>query len=125
MKRTLLPMMLVPAIAIAAPAAAQTPAAVVITLSNYHIAPAAIHLAAGHPVRLVFTNSSGSNHDFTAPDFFGRAAVVSGPVERGEVELSAHSSASIILTPARGIYKARCTHFGHKLLGMSATIVVD
>ena len=110
---------------LAAPVAAQAPATVSITLSNFHITPAMIHLAAGQPVRLVFTNASGSSHDFTAPAFFAHAAGLTGPVERGEVDLPAHAVASVTLTPARGTYKAKCTHFGHKLMGMGATIVVD
>ncbi|MEO5640636.1 MAG: cupredoxin domain-containing protein [Sphingomicrobium sp.] len=122
---TRFPLLLLLALANTAPAAAQAPASVPITLSSFRIAPSTIHLAAGQPVRLLFTNGSGSSHDFTAPAFFGRAGLLSGPVARGEVDLPGHSSAIVILTPARGIYKAKCTHFGHKLMGMSATIVVD
>lgn len=130
MKHSLLLTILAPAIAIAAAAAAaaaatQAPATVPITLSNFRIAPATIHLAAGQPVRLVFTNASGSSHDFTAPAFFAHAAALAGPVEGGEVDLPFHAAVSVILTPARGLYKVRCTHFGHKLMGMSATIIVD
>ena len=127
MTRSLISMIVIPALAIAVPANAQAPAAatVSITLSNFHITPAMIHLAAGQPVRLVFTNASGSSHDFTAPAFFAHAAGLTGPVERGEVDLPAHAVASVTLTPARGTYKAKCTHFGHKLMGMGATIVVD
>ena len=129
MKHSLLLTMLAPAIAIAAAAIAaapaQAPATVPITLLNFSIAPATIHLAAGRPVRLVFTNASGSSHDFTAPAFFAHAAALAGPVEGGEVDLPAHATASVTLTPTLGLYKARCTHFGHKLVGMSATIIVD
>jgi plastocyanin len=125
MKRSLLLTMLAPAIAIAASATAQAPATVPITLSNFRIAPATIHLAAGQPVRLVFTHASGSSHDFTAPAFFAHSAALAGPVERGDVDLPAHAAVSVTLTPARGLYKAKCTHFGHKIMGMSATIIVD
>ena len=110
---------------LAAPVAAQAPATVSITLSNFHIAPASIHLAAGRSVRLVFTNASGGGHDFTAPAFFANAHGLAGPVERGQVELAGHASASVTLVPARGTYKAKCTHFAHKMMGMSATIIVD
>jgi plastocyanin len=125
MTRSLLSMMLAPAIAFAVPTAAQGPAPVTVALSNFHIAPATIRLAAGRPVRLVFTNASGSSHNFTAPEFFAHATVVTGPVEHGEVELPGHTSASVTLTPARGTYKAKCAHFGHKMMGMSATIIID
>ncbi len=125
MTRSPLSIMLAPAIAFAVPAAAQGSATVAIALSNFNIAPATIHLAAGQPVRLVFTNASGSSHDFTAPEFFAHATAVSGPVERGEVDLPGHASASVTLTPVPGTYKAKCTHFGHKMMGMRATIIVD
>lgn len=121
-------LMIAPAIAIVAPAAAQAPGApatVPIAVSSFDIVPSTIHLAAGQPVRLVFSNTSRSSHDFTAPAFFARAAGVTGPIERGEVELAGHSSATVMLIPARGTYKAKCSHFGHAMLGMSATIVVD
>ena len=111
--------------ALLAPAPAQRPSVVQVDLSNFHIVPATIHLAAGQPVRMVFTNSSGSGHDFTAPAFFGRAVGVSGPVSGGQVELAGHSSSKVTLTPAPGTYKAKCSHFGHRLMGMSATILVD
>ena len=113
------------AIFLSAAATAQPVATVPITLSSFNIAPAAIHLVAGQRVRLVFTNASGGSHDFTAPAFFSRASDVSGPIESGEVDLAGHQSVTVTLTPARGTYKAKCTHFGHKLMGMSAVIVVD
>jgi plastocyanin len=109
----------------AAPASAQPITSVAITLSNFNIAPAIIRLPAGQMVRLVFTNASGGGHDFTAPAFFEHARGVSGPVTRGEVELAGHATATVTLTSARGTYKAKCTHFAHKMMGMSATIVVD
>ena len=113
------------AIFLPAAAAAQPVATVPINLSSFNIAPAAIHLVAGQQVRLVFTNASGGSHDFTAPAFFARASDVSGPVDRGEVELAGHQSTTVTLTPARGTYKAKCSHFAHKMMGMSAVIVVD
>ena len=113
------------AIFLSTAAAAQPVASVPIALSSFHIAPSTIHLIAGQRVRLVFTNASGGSHDFTAPALFARASNVSGPVERGEVELAGHQSATVTLTPARGTYKAKCSHFAHKMMGMSAVIVVD
>lgn len=117
--------LLVAALLAASSAPAQPATSVAVTLSNFSIAPAAIHLAAGQPVRLVFTNASGGGHDFTAADFFARASGVSGPVVHGEVALAGHAAATVTLTPARGTYKAKCTHFAHKMMGMSATIIVD
>jgi len=104
--------------------ASPSPPQVSIDLASFRIAPRAIVLAADRPVRLVFTNRSGSSHDFTASRFFEAARDVRGPVEDGEIDLAGHQSAIVDLIPARGTYKAHCGHFGHKLLGMSATIVV-
>lgn len=114
-------------LALAAPAASQNgaPPTVSIALSSFHIAPSTIHLVAGQPVRLTFSNESGSGHDFTAPSFFATAKLLSGAVPGGEIELPAHGSTSITLVPAKGTYQAHCSHFGHKLLGMKATVVVD
>ena len=118
------PLLLVALLA-ATPGSAQPATSVAITLSNFSIAPTTIHLSAGLPVRLVFTNASGGGHDFTAPNFFAHASGVSGPVAHGEVELAGHATATVSLIPARGTYKAKCTHFAHKMMGMSATIIVD
>ena len=96
-----------------------------IDLASFSIAPKPIQLAAGWPVRLIITNSSGSGHDFTAPGLFATARDVSGPVDRGSVELAGHQSAVVDLTPARGRYKAKCGHFGHALMGMKGLVIVD
>ncbi|MEO6247281.1 MAG: cupredoxin domain-containing protein [Sphingomicrobium sp.] len=116
---------LIPMLFFAQPAEAQSAPKVTIAETNFRIAPGVIHLAAGQVVQLAFTNLSGSSHDFSAPAFFGRAQILSGIVGRGEVDLPAHGQLLVTLTPARGIYRARCTHFGHRMMGMSATIVVD
>ncbi|MFN2472567.1 MAG: cupredoxin domain-containing protein [Sphingomicrobium sp.] len=125
MRSTLAPVLACIAL-LTTPAAAQdgTPT-VPIALSSFHIAPATIHLAAGRPVRLAFTNDSGSGHDFTAPGFFAASKIVAGSAPEGEVELRGHAATSVTLVPTRGTWRAHCSHFGHKLLGMSATIVVD
>jgi len=118
---------LLPLLAFSAPVGSQTAAlpVIAITESNFRIAPGIIHLAAGQPVRLVFTNLSGGGHDFTAPAFFRRATQVSGPVEGGEVELLGHAQQVVTLVPTRGTYRAHCTHFAHSMMGMKAVIVVD
>ena len=101
------------------------PAVVQVDLASYSIRPSVIHLRAGQPVRLVFTNRSGGGHDFTARSFFAAAQAVRGPIEGGAVELGGHQSATVDLVPARGTWKAHCGHFGHKMLGMTARIVAD
>jgi plastocyanin len=41
------------------------------------------------------------------------------------IDLRGHETKSITLTPARGTYQAHCSHFLHKQMGMTDTIVVD
>ena len=57
---------LIPLLVMTGPAGSQVaqPPTVTITEANFRITPGVIHLAAGQPVRLVFTNVSGSSHDF-------------------------------------------------------------
>ena len=106
-------------------ASAQTPPPVLtITLYSYGYAPAAIRLRTGQPVALNFVNRSGNSHDFTAPAFFARSRILSGHVDRGEVELRGGRSVSVTLVPARGTYRVHCGHFLHKQFGMRGTIAV-
>ena len=113
------------ALTLAAPTASQ-PAipTVTIELSSFAYAPEPIRLAAGSPVRMTFVNRSGSGHDFTARKFFSSARILKGVVPEGEIELSGHGTATVDLVPARGRYKVHCSHFGHKLMGMSTEIIV-
>ena len=112
-------------IASAAPATSPTLPTIVIDMASYHYTPSAIHLRASQPVTLRFTNSSSAVHDFTAKDFFARAQLLGGAVVKGKVTLDAGASTSVSLTPARGIYKVRCTRLFHTMRGMVASIVVD
>ena len=118
---------LVAALVLAAPAAAQQPSTVVpIQLYSYGYAPSPIVLRAGVPVTLVFTDVAGTGHEFKAPGFFRAARIVAGNVdEEGSVELKAHQAASVTLVPARGIYHVHCGHFFHDQLGMHGVIYVQ
>jgi plastocyanin len=111
------------ALLFASPAAAAPPTFVV-QVYSFGFGPRPIHLRAGQPVTLVFVNQSGSGHDFTAPGFFQHARITAGTVE-DEVELRPHETKSITLVPMRGTYQAHCSHFLHKQMGMSDTIIVD
>ena len=91
---------------------------------SYGFAPRPIYLAAGRPVTLTFVNRSGSSHDFVARRFFANATITSGRVENGEVDLRPHETVSVTLVPRAGTYHAHCSHFFHKPLGMSDTIIV-
>ncbi|MDP9164147.1 MAG: hypothetical protein M3N06_08655, partial [Pseudomonadota bacterium] len=70
-------------------------------------------------------NLSGSSHDFSAPAFFAHARILGGMREHDEVDLPAHGQAIVTLVPEKGVYRAHCTHFGHSMMGMKATIIVD
>jgi plastocyanin len=108
----------------ATPSFAQ-PGVVTIDVQNFSFAPVPIHLRAGQPVTLNFVNRSGSGHDFTAPKFFASSRIVSGAAPDGEIELAPHAMRSITLVPSAGSYKAHCSHFLHKQMGMSDLIVVN
>lgn len=101
------------------------PARYVIRVWSFGFAPRPIHLAAGQAVTLVFVNESGSSHDFTAPGFFKHAMIDGDAAPDVEVELRPHQTRSITLVPRVGTYQAHCSHFLHKQMGMSDTIIVD
>jgi plastocyanin len=100
------------------------PAQLVVQVYSFGFAPHPIHLAAGKPVTLSFVNQSGSGHDFSAPGFFQHAKITAGSAPDDEIELRPHETKSITLVPARGTWQAHCSHFLHKQMGMSDTIVV-
>ena len=100
-------------------------ATVEVQLSSFDFAPKTIRLRAGAPVVLHLVNTGGGGHNFAAPEFFAAAGGVSGPVQRGRVEVKGHQSADVRLTPARGTYKLRCTHTLHSTFGMTGSIVVE
>jgi plastocyanin len=112
-------------LALAAPAQADVVPTVTITVDSFSFTPSPIQLAAGQRVRMVFVNRSGSGHDFTANTFFHSARILSGAAPEGEVELAGHATAAVELVPTAGRYKAHCSHFGHKLMGMSTEIIVQ
>ena len=101
------------------------PAQFVIDVYSFGFAPRPIQLAAGRPVTMIFTNRSGSGHDFTAPGFFQHAQILAGGPVTDEVELRPHETRSVTLIPARGTYQAHCSHFLHKQMGMTDTIIVN
>lgn len=105
--------------------AQEAPRRVEVQLSSFAFAPSTIRLAAGHPVVLHLVNSASGGHNFAAPEFFAAAQGVSGPVERGRVEVAGNQSVDVRLTPARGTYRLRCTHTFHTTFGMTGEIVVE
>lgn len=113
-------------ILVASPIAAQTaPAVVTIGVDSYKFMPNPIHLKAGQQVTLTFVNQGSHGHDFTAPEFFSKSAILAGAAPKGQIELAGHETKSITLTPVRGIYPAKCSHFLHASMGMTTQVIVE
>ncbi len=110
-------------------AAEPSPQRVDIILTNFSFTPSEIRLKAGQPVHLHFSNNASGGHDFTAKKFFSAATMDDETRTRlgkkGKVSLKGGKSADLLLTPAAGTYKLRCTHFLHSSFGMTGTIVVE
>jgi plastocyanin len=106
-------------------AASAQPAQLVVQVYSYGFAPQPIQLAAGRRVTLTFVNQSGSSHDFSAKGFFASSRILSGDASDGEVDLPPHATRTITLIPRAGTYHAHCSHFFHKQMGMSDSIIVN
>ena len=90
--------------------------------------PQSIRLAAGEPVKLRFINQGQSTFSFSASPFFRAARIRSGDAEfvaDGRVEVEPGEHRVIALVPAPGRYRARSGNLIHRLLGMSAEIIVE
>ena len=126
-------LLLLVALLIAAPAAAQEPEwrtapEYEVLLQPYAYAPDPIRLAAGRPVKLRFVNQGQATFSFAAADFFRAARIRSGDAELvrdGRIRLAPGERRTIALVPAPGRYRARSANLVHRLLGMSARIVVE
>ena len=106
-------------------AAQPAPPQVPIVVWSFGFQPKPLHLRAGQPVTLTFTNRSGSSHDFTAREFFASSRIVAGAAPGGEIELQGGQTRSVTLVPTAGTYHAHCSHFMHSAMGMTDTIIVD
>ena len=121
------------ALLLAAPAAAQEPEwrtapEYDVLLRPYAYEPQTIRLAAGRPVKLRFVNQGQATFSFSAGDFFRAARVRSGDAEAvgdGQIRLAPGERRTIALVPAPGRYRARSGNLMHRLLGMSARIIVE
>lgn len=99
-----------------------------VLLSPFDYEPQVIALPAGRPVKLVLVNGSQATLSFSARSFFRAARVRSGDSEAvrdGHLRLAPGESRTIALVPAPGRYRARSGNLLHRLLGMSARIVVE
>lgn len=121
------------ALAMAAPAAGQEPEwrsapEAQILLRPFAYEPQLIRLEAGRPVKLNFVNNSRSTLSVSAPAFF-RAARLRGREARtladGRFRLAPGERRTVALVPAPGRYRARSTNLAHRVLGMSAEILVE
>ena len=90
--------------------------------------PPTIRLAAGQPVKLRFINQGQATFSFSADPF--SALRRSGPamsrlVADGQFEVAPGERRVIALIPAPGRYQARSSNLIHRMLGMSAEIIVE
>lgn len=112
----------------AAGPALSRPATINVHLSNFKYEPRTIELKAGQDYVLSLTNDSGGGHNFTAKEFFAAASVMApdaAAITGGTVEVPGHQRRMIRLrAPARGTYKAKCTHTLHGTFGMRGEINV-
>ncbi len=99
-----------------------------VLLSSFDIQPQSIAFKAGEPVRLRLINNSSISHSFSAGDFFSSGEVrprdkklVSG----GKVDVGPGDTREILIVPKAGRYGARCANLFHRVMGMSARIVVE
>jgi plastocyanin len=99
-----------------------------VEVSNFRFMPHMIHLQAGQPVILRFINSAGEAHNFAAADFFRQAVLRQGDmalVKDGKVELGAHQTVEVEITPSAGQFSFKCTKPFHAALGMKGMILVQ
>ena len=125
--------LLIAALLLAVPAAAQEPEWRIapeydVLRRAFDYEPETIRLEAGRPVKLRFVNQGQATFSFSAPDFFRSARLRSGDSELaadGHFRLAPGEQRTIALVPAPGRYRARSGNFIHRLLGMTATIIVE
>ncbi|WP_129792280.1 cupredoxin domain-containing protein [Sphingosinicella sp. CPCC 101087] len=127
------PVLLLLALLLAGPAAAQQPEwraarEYEVLMRPFAFEPKTIRLEAGRPVRLRFLNQGQATYSFSAGDFFRAAHVRARDAELiadGHLQVAPGEQKVIALVPAAGRYRARSGNFLHRLLGMSAEIVVQ
>jgi len=90
--------------------------------------PSTIRLTAGRPVKLRFINQGQATFSFSAESFFRASRVRAGDLEMvtdGHFEIAPGEQREIALIPAPGRYHANSSNLIHRMLGMSAEIIVE
>ncbi len=124
------------ALAIAAPAAAQqrpqpewrqaVEHQVLVKVGGYE--PDPLRLEAGRPTRLVFHNNSRASLSLHAGSFFANAYIRSGDdelVRDGGMVLAPGETRAVTLVPTPGRYRLRSRSWLRRALGQSALIIVE
>lgn len=99
-----------------------------VLLSSFDIQPTPMTFKAGEPLRLRLINNSNEAHSFSAGGFFGAGEIRTREraiVKGGAVQVGPGETREILIVPAAGRYSARCGNLFHRILGMSARIVVE
>ena len=99
-----------------------------VLLRPWAFEPNPIRLEANRAVKLRFVNQGQATHSFSAGNFFRNARVRSGDIEivgDGSLRLAPGERRTIALVPAPGRYRVRSGNIIHRLLGMSAVIIVE
>jgi len=99
-----------------------------VSLTSFEIRPHVIRLKADEAVRLHFVNNSAQAHRFVAPAFFRTAQLRDRDrrlVRGGAVRLPPYSDETIAFIPKAGRYEVTGDNIFRRVLGMTATIVVQ
>jgi plastocyanin len=103
------------------------PVTATVDLTNFKFTPAQIELKANRLITLQLRNDSSGGHSFSAPAFFAAAHLDPASarlINEGRVEIPAHATVQVALTPAAGQYPLKCGHPFHSTFGMKGTIIV-
>ncbi len=99
-----------------------------VLLSSWDIQPPTMNFKAGQPVRLRLINNSQEAHSFSARGFFAAGEVrrrEREAVSNGSISIGPGETREILIVPAAGRYSARCGNLFHRVMGMTAKIVVQ
>lgn len=99
-----------------------------VVLADFNFSPQSVRLPANQKITLHIANRGSGGHNFAAPEFFAKAQLEPASaalVRKGKLEVKKGQSVDLVLTPAAGRYKLKCSHFLHSGFGMKGEIVVE